>query len=211
MSVRQCGTSCSFFLSDASKDDFNSHYKLVWKCVRIITDWSIRFSSVLSQRPGLRHIFRSSALSSVKKCSHSLIMIFPFNRHVENILIFLTLLERIERERWGRYYIDNSKLWSKSQKPRLAVVVVMVWYRMFISDPIITSTRKTNRNILDFKYFFLPCHGVMFLVFLLAIWAEDWVLVLSKIRANSFKYWHLTDYTRSGGWCFTWRQSVIKH
>ena len=103
-------------------------------------------------------------------------------------------------------YWQCSQLWSKTQKPRLAVVVVMVWYRMFISDPIVTSTRKTNRNILDFKYFFLPCHVPCFPC------ARYQRSGLSKIRANifgthnSFKYWHLTDYIPSG-WCFSWRQT----
>ena len=90
-----------------------------------------------------------------------------------------TLLERIEQVRWGRYCIDNvASCGQKAQKPRLAVVVVMVWYRMFISDPIVTSTRKTNRNILDFKYFFLPCHVPCFPC------VRYQRSGLSKIRAN---------------------------
>ena len=93
---------------------------------------------------------------------------YDFYRHgVEDILI-KTLLEKIER---AIRDIDNGWLWSRAQKPRVAEVVVMVWYQMFISDPIVTSTRKTNRNILDFKYFFLPCHVPCFPSSL----SEEWV------------------------------------
>ena len=61
-------------------------------------------------------------------------MIFT-DGHGEDIQV--TLLERTER---AIRDIDNGWLWSKAQKPRVAEVVVMVWYQMFISDPIVTST-----------------------------------------------------------------------
>ena len=122
------------------------------------------FISSEPETQSLRHIFRSSALSSVKKCSHSLIMIFTFNRHVENILIYLTLLERFEQVRWwGRYYIDNSKLWSKAPSDcggcdGMVSNVHLRSYRHF--------NKKNKQKYFRFQiFFFLPCHVLMFLVF----------------------------------------------